>query len=190
MAGLPAGVYAVLPWGLCHHALDAARLWAGMRALRAADLHKAGAIAQRAKAWIAEFGPEFPGDRATGILGRSEEEQARFEGFANDAACPALNPATGLCDVYEWRPITCRVFGPPTQWCRTEDGQAWAAVSCALRARAKTRLRACEMPVSHELEERLVEEVGDAGESVVAFPLLCQHLAGQRRRSGKRVSKI
>ena len=109
----------------CHgafaiNALDAARLWAGMRALRAADLHKAGAIEQRAKAWIAEFGPEFPGDRATGILGRSEEEQARFEGFANDAACPALNPATGLCDVYEWRPLTCRVFGPPVRMGRGE----------------------------------------------------------------------
>ena len=43
------------------------------------------------------------------------EDQARFEDFANDAACPALDPATGRCDVYAWRPMTCRVFGPPVR---------------------------------------------------------------------------
>ena len=126
----------------CHgafaiNALDAARLRAGMRTLRAADLHKAEAIEQRAKAWIAEFGPEFPGDVATGVLGTSEEEQARFEEFANDAACPALNPATGLCDVYEWRPLTCRVFGPPVRMGR---GEALGCCEFALWAPVKTRL--------------------------------------------------
>jgi Fe-S-cluster containining protein len=30
-----------------------------------------------------------------------------------DEPCPALDPETGTCDLYEWRPITCRTFGPP-----------------------------------------------------------------------------
>lgn len=30
----------------------------------------------------------------------------------DDMPCPALDPATGLCDLYESRPITCRTFGP------------------------------------------------------------------------------
>ena len=102
----------------CHgafaiNALDAARLRAGMSALRAANPALAAAIELRARAWLAEYGPGFPGDPVTGVLGASAADQARFENFANDAPCPALDPATGRCDVYAWRPMTCRVFGPP-----------------------------------------------------------------------------
>src|ERR1700748_2018855 len=74
----------------CHgafaiNALDTARLQAGMQALHSADPRKAEEIEQRAKLWIAEYGAEFPGDAATGELGTSEEEQAQFEEFANEA---------------------------------------------------------------------------------------------------------
>jgi len=162
----------------CHgafaiNALDAARLHAGMRALRAADPEKgpgkAEAIEQRARAWIAEYGPEFPGDAATGVLGTSDEEQARFEEFANEAACPALDPATGLCDVYEWRPMTCRVFGPPV---RMGEGEALGCCELCFVGASEKQIAACEMGVPHELEQRLVEMTGDARETVVAFALL------------------
>jgi Fe-S-cluster containining protein len=36
-----------------------------------------------------------------------------FEHFANHEPCPALDPEHGTCDLYAWRPQTCRVFGPP-----------------------------------------------------------------------------
>ena len=36
---------------------------------------------------------------------------------------------------------------------------------------AEEEIAASEMPVPHELEERLVEETGDAAETVVAFVL-------------------
>jgi Fe-S-cluster containining protein len=157
----------------CHgafaiNALDAARLQAGMQALRAADPQKAVTVEQRARAWLAEFGPEFPGDAETGALGTSEEEQARFEEFANDAPCPALNPETGLCDVYEWRPMTCRVFGPPV---RVEGGALGCCELCFVGA-SDEQIAACEMQVPHEIEDRLVEEAGGAGETVVAFALI------------------
>ena len=104
----------------CHGAfainvLDTLRLRTGMDALRTADPATAAAIETRARAWLNEFLPDFPGDPVTGLLGTSEADQARFDDFANEAPCPALNPTTGLCDVYEWRPMTCRVFGPPTR---------------------------------------------------------------------------
>jgi Fe-S-cluster containining protein len=158
----------------CHgafaiNALDVARLRAGMQALYAADPRRAEAIEQRAKAWIAQRGAEFPGDAATGVLGTSEEEQAQFEEFANDAACPALDPSTGQCDVYEWRPMTCRVFGPPV---RMGEGEALGCCELCFVGAGEERIAACEMQVPHELEERLVEETGDAGETVVAFALL------------------
>ena len=153
----------------CHgafaiNALDVARLH---QAMQAADLETAEALRGRARAWIATYGAEFPGDRETGVLGTSEEDQARFEEFANDAPCPALNSETGFCDVYAGRPMTCRVFGPPV---RVEDGLGCCEL-CFVGA-SEAEVVACEMPVPHELEERLLAEMGDAGETVVAFALL------------------
>ncbi len=148
-------------------ALDVARLRVGMQALRAADPSTALAVEERARAWVAEFGAEYPGDVVTGNLGTTEEELARFEEFANEAACPALDPATGLCAVYAWRPMTCRVFGPPVQM---EDGIGCCEL-CFIGA-SEAEIAACAMPVEHELEERLVAETGDTRTTVVAFALL------------------
>jgi Fe-S-cluster containining protein len=154
------------------NALDVARLQAGMQALRATDPRKAEAIEHRAKQWIAKYGSEFPGNAETGALGTSEEEQARFEEFANEAACPALDPETGLCDMYAWRPMTCRVFGPPTRVdAGMGEGEALGCCELCFVGAGEDEIAACEMPVPRELEERLVEEVGDAGQTVVAFAL-------------------
>jgi Fe-S-cluster containining protein len=158
----------------CHgafaiNALDAARLHSGMNALHAADPETAGAVEQRARSWIAAFGPDFPGNATTGVLGTSEEDHARFGDFANDAPCPALNPATGLCDVYEWRPMTCRVFGPPT---RMGEVDALGCCELCFVGASDADIAACEMPVPHELEDQLVAETGDSSETVVAFALL------------------
>lgn len=158
----------------CHgafaiNALDAARLSTGMNALQAVDPLAAEAVRKRAQSWIAEFGPEFPGDPATGFLGTSEDDLVRFEDFANDAPCPALDPATGLCDVYEWRPMTCRVFGPPT---RMGDGDALGCCELCFLGASESEIAACEMPVPHELEAQLLAKTGQTGETVVAFALL------------------
>lgn len=158
----------------CHgafviNALDVERLRAGMRALHAADLSAAKAVRTRARAWIAEFSSDFPGDPTTGVLGTTQVDQARFEDLANDAACPALNPTTGLCDVYEWRPMTCRVFGPPT---RMGQGDALGCCELCFVGATESEITACEMPVPHELEARLVAEAGNSEETVVAFALL------------------
>jgi Fe-S-cluster containining protein len=140
-----------------------------MKALHAAEPSVAAALEQRARAWIAEHGPDFPGDLASGFLGASEEEQARFEDFANDAPCPALNPDTGLCDVYAWRPMTCRVFGPPV---RMGEGEALGCCELCFAGASESEIAACEMEVPHELESQLVAEIGETGETVVAFALL------------------
>ncbi|MCC6540102.1 MAG: YkgJ family cysteine cluster protein [Bryobacterales bacterium] len=52
-------------------------------------------------------------ERATGV-----RERARQLNSDEDAPCPALDPETRECDLYAWRPVTCRVFGPAT---RSED---------------------------------------------------------------------
>ena len=149
--------------------LDVVRLQTGMNTLRAEDPQKAKELTVRTRAWIAEHGPEFPGDPATGLLGESEQERARFEDFANEAACPALDPATGLCDVYAWRPMTCRVFGPPV---RMGEGEALGCCELCFVGAHEEEIAKCELAVQHALEERLVEETGETGETVVAFALL------------------
>ena len=153
--------------------LDVARLRAGFEALSATDSSAAEAVRKRARAWIAEFSSDFPGDPTTGVLGTTEDDQARFEDFADDAPCPALNPATGLCDVYEWRPMTCRVFGPPTRM-EGGDDQTPSLGCCELCfiGTSESEIAACEMPVPHELEAELVTETGNSDETVVAFALL------------------
>ncbi len=166
----------------CHgafaiNALDTERLRDGMEAVREADSAAAQAIEERAEAWLARYGAEFPGDTETGVLGTSDEDQARFEEFADEAPCPALNPATGMCDVYAWRPGTCRVFGPPT---RAEEGGALGCCELCFAGASDAEIAVCEMPVPHALEARLIEETGQSFETVVAFAL-SRKLRGMHR---------
>ncbi len=162
----------------CHGAfaigeLDALRLVAGMLSLRGHQPSLAMEIERRALAWIAEHGADFPGNRETGKLGDGDAERERFEEFANEAACPALDPATGCCDVYLWRPMTCRVFGPPVRMAGDAD-RAEGLGHCELCfiGASTAQIAACEMPVPHELEAKLLEEIPAKGETVVAFALL------------------
>lgn len=97
--------------------LDAARLRHGLAELRVSDPLRAAAVLRRAEAAVTRLAPDLPGDPRTGILDPDRSEA--FEDFANDEPCPALDPQTGLCDLYAARPITCRVFGPPL---RTPEG--------------------------------------------------------------------
>ena len=161
----------------CHgafavNALDAVRLQTGMGELRKTNPELAAAIERRARAWLAEYGADFPGDQRTGVLGKTDAERERFESFADEAACPALNPATGRCDVYAWRPMTCRVFGPPVR--AVGEGGAEGLGHCELCfiGASPRQVAACEMLVPHDLEAQLLNEVAEDFETVVAFALL------------------
>jgi Fe-S-cluster containining protein len=155
------------------NALDVLRLKAGMETLRGVQPELAAEIERRARAWIEEHGAGFPGDLATGALGETEGDRERFEEFANEAPCPALDEATGRCDVYEWRPMTCRVFGPPIRM-DSSIGDSHALGHCELcfHGASEADVKACEMTVPFELEDALLEEVGEQGQTVVAFALL------------------
>lgn len=166
----------------CHGAfrisqLDAARLRTAMAEMWEARPELASEIERRAKKWIAENGVEFPGSLTTGLLGESDDERARFEEYANDVACPALNLETGLCEVYEARPMTCRVFGPPVRMDSQDAGEAEALGHCELCFTEATEeeVRKCEMSVPHELEAGVMKELEGAeslGETLVVFALL------------------
>jgi Fe-S-cluster containining protein len=162
----------------CHGAfainqLDVVRLREGMGTLRRENPTLATEVGRRASEWIAQNGADFPGDRETGVLGESSKDRERFEDYANNAACPALDPATGRCDVYEWRPMTCRVFGPPVR-AEAPDGGGSALCHCELcfKGASADQIANCEMHVPHELEQQLVDDLAAKGETIVAFALI------------------
>jgi Fe-S-cluster containining protein len=156
------GAFAINP-------LDAMRLREGMAVLSKTQPDLAAEIERRARLWIAEHGAEFPGNVETGLLGESDEKRERFEEFANEAACPALDPATGRCDVYAWRPMTCRVFGPPV---RMGEGDALGHCELCFEGASQSEVAACEMALPHQLEAELVDQLAVKGDTVVAFALL------------------
>ena len=69
--------------------LDAARLQQGLAELQSRDPARAGAVRDRARRAV------------------------RVAALGEDDPCPVLDPATGTCELYAARPITCRCFGPP-----------------------------------------------------------------------------
>jgi Fe-S-cluster containining protein len=102
------GVFSISP-------LDTLRLQHGLADLGRHEPVRAARVRARAQESAARLSPGFPGDSKTGILFADETSQAAFEGFGNEETCPALDPQTGLCDLYSTRPLTCRAFGPPVQ---------------------------------------------------------------------------
>ena len=81
----------------------------------------------------------------------------------------------GRCDVYAWRPMTCRVFGPPVR-VEEENAPAGSALGCCelcFVGASDEEIASCEMPVPHKLEAELVAEHRQpAAETIVAFALL------------------
>lgn len=152
--------------------LDVARLRVGMEKLTVLDPNRADAVRERAQQSVVRLSAEFPGDTKTGILSEDEEAIARFEDFANHEPCPALS-AEGTCDLYESRPMTCRVFGPPIR-----SGPEEGLGTCELCYHGATpeEVAACELdPATDEMEERLNAEAGKSagtkGMTIVAFAL-------------------
>lgn len=152
--------------------LDAARLQRGLAELELRDPGRAEAVRQRARDAVARLSGEFPGDPATGLLGKTNNERKIFQRFANGEPCPALDPVDGTCDLYEHRPMTCRTFGPPV---RVEGGGLGVCELC-YQSCSEEEIAACEMvPDRDDLESRLLRKVekstGKRGDTIVAFPL-------------------
>jgi len=80
-----------------------------------------------------------------------------------------LDPKTGMCDLYEYRPMTCRVFGPPV---RNEGGGLGICELC-FHGATRQQIAACEMnPDPENLEESILDEMPSKSENtIVAFVL-------------------
>lgn len=162
--GCCVGVFAI-------NQLDVERLQKGLQELGEKDGERAQAVRARATQAVTRLSADFPGDPLTGLLHTSAEGEARFEEFANDDPCPALDPVTGTCDVYEARPMTCRVFGPPV---RSEQGLG--VCELCYHGATEEQIAACEMVVDPDGVEAQVLEAFERssdkrGQTIVAFAL-------------------
>jgi Fe-S-cluster containining protein len=151
--------------------LDASRLKRGLTKLEKDYPERAAAVKVRARESWARLSPEFAGNKATGILSEDELAAEKFDEYGNDEPCPALDPVTGLCELYEFRPMTCRVFGPPV---RSEEGLG--VCELCFHGASDDEIAACEMvPDPDDLESRLVKHAERAarraGDTIIAFSL-------------------
>jgi Fe-S-cluster containining protein len=130
-------------------ALDALRLQHGLEQLEQIDPERARAIRSRAGDYV-RAAPEA----------------------TDDLACPALDPATGCCDLYSSRPITCRTFGPVTH----VEGGALGACELCYAGASEEEMAACAVEIDPENVEgdllALLEAQGIRGETIVAYALL------------------
>jgi Fe-S-cluster containining protein len=158
------GVFAI-------NSLDTVRLQAGLAEMEKSDAARAARIRERARKSRDWLTPDFPGNPRTGVLDDSDEAEVRFAEFGNEEVCPVLDPETGLCELYEARPMACRTFGPPVQ----SEGGLGVCELCYHGA-TDEQIAACEMVVdTDDLESELVSKVekagGPRGRTIVAWAL-------------------
>ncbi len=147
------------PWLVCHPGctecclgpfsitpLDARRLRLGLAELEARDPGRAARVRERVRQAAVEMGDDDP--------------------------CPALDPASGLCDLYAARPILCRAFGPPIR-CGSEE---LGVCELCFQGASDSEIAACEALIDPDgLESALLEELGQStgarGETTAALAL-------------------
>ncbi len=151
-------------------ALDVLRLREGLDVLSRRDPRRADALRERARRAWSSLSGDFPGDVETGWLTADERTEQRYLDRHREAPCPALDPDTGACDLYAWRPVTCRTYGPPVR-VRGEDLPPCRL--CFARA-SDAEIDACRVTFDPaDLEGSLLAGLeDDAGrETLVAFAL-------------------
>lgn len=152
--------------------LDAERLRRGLAKLESSAPECASRVRSRAQDAVRRLSFDYPGDPVSGLLGWGEVFEARFEDFANDEPCPALDPESGRCDLYDSRPMICRTYGPPV---RSEEGLG--VCELCFQGATDAEIAAYEMIADpDDLESELIQEweraSGDRGETTIAFALV------------------
>lgn len=152
--------------------LDARRLQRGLLDLEAREPARADAVVRRAAEAVARLSGEYPGDPATGLLGGDREAEEGFCGRHAAEPCPALDPTSGRCELYEWRPLVCRTMGPPARIGGVELPPCPFCFAEATPAEIE-RCRAAPDPAGHEaaLVEELQRRLHLHGETIIAFAL-------------------
>jgi Fe-S-cluster containining protein len=145
--------------------IDAIRLREGLAALDSTDPERAARVRERAHAAMERIRREFPENPVETLF-------AADSAVEEDQPCPALDPQTHTCDLYDARPITCRTFGPAVRF----GGDSVGVCELCYRGATDEQIASCEVEVDTEkLEAALLNELAQSrglqGETIVAFAL-------------------
>lgn len=148
-------------------ALDALRLREGLNEMEDRDPERAGRVRARARESVERLRREFPGDTVALVLD--------IEGAGKNELCPALDPVSGACDLYEARPLTCRTFGPAVRFPAEAEAPAVGVCELCYRGASDDEIAACQVEVDIRREAGLLRQIeksgGGTGETLVAFAL-------------------
>jgi len=143
-------------------AVDAARLRRGLAELETRDPARASRVRTRVAAAAARLRHRYPEDTETRALASADED---------DEPCPVLDPEGGTCDLYEWRPLTCRTFGPAIRG----SGGAVGVCELCFPGATEEEIAGCAVELDTEkLEADLLmrfSETGPAPATLVALAL-------------------
>ena len=114
--------------------------------------------AERLRRGLAELEKREPG-RAAQVRQRARAAVAQDPVLAEEEPCPALDPETGMCDLYAARPITCRTFGPPV---RCGDDAVGVCELC-FQGASDDEIAACEVEIDPDGLEFALLAAGGAG---------------------------
>jgi Fe-S-cluster containining protein len=146
--------------------LDARRLRGGLDRLERRDPERAARVLDRSRQAVARLA-DFPGDRTTGILDEDEEAEERFAALPDEEYCPVLDPVSLTCDLYDARPITCRIFGPAVR----SGGDVLGICELNYHGATDEQIAACQVEVDPAgLEDELLD--GERSQTMVAFALI------------------
>jgi Fe-S-cluster containining protein len=151
------GPFAITP-------LDAARLTRGLADLETLDPARAARVRARATEAVRRLERDYPGNTLARVL--------REDDAAENDPCPALDPDTKTCDLYDARPITCRTFGPAVSF----GGDALAVCELCYHGATDAEIAACEVEIDPgNLEARLLHGLPASGDTIVAFALTAEY---------------
>jgi Fe-S-cluster containining protein len=153
------------------NALDTRRLRRGLALLAVQAPERAEAVLARAEEARRRLAAGFPGDPESGRLAVEVGSEADpFYKGHSEVPCPVLDPASHRCELYAFRPLTCRTFGLPL---RLGEDDLPPCAACFTGSPAEAE--ACRAVVdAGDAEGRLLEALhaaGESGETLVAFAL-------------------
>lgn len=163
--------------------LDAERLQRGWRALAAADPERAARIRNRADEAFAKIASlQYPGNTETGCLEGAGAEEDLYHNRFKGIPCPVLDLETGACQIYEHRPVCCRVHGPALSL----DGSPIKPCVLNYQGASEPEIEQCRVDISpgrvaEAAFEEFVAHGGAPGRTIISYAVSSAGLAGQKQ---------
>jgi Fe-S-cluster containining protein len=150
--------------------LDARSPREGLAEFESRDQQRTARVRKRARQAVTRMRSDFPGGATTGVPGGDEVAEEQFAALAEDRPCSAADAATGTCDLYAARPITCGIFGPPVDF----GSEAVGVCGLCFQWARDEEIAACEVEIDlRGLESRLPNELertaGALGQTMLVF---------------------